>query len=36
MLHDPTTHEAVRRLEFLVVLAIAIMVLHGVLYHVGF
>ena len=34
MLHDPTTHDVVRRLEFMAVLAAVIMALHVVLYHV--
>ena len=36
MLHDVTTHDAMRRLEFLIALAIGIVVLHGLLYHFPF
>lgn len=36
LLHDPTTHEAVRRLEVLGVAALAIVVLYGILYHLVF
>ncbi len=36
MLHDPTTHDAVRRMELLVVVVAAIVVLYGILYHTAF
>lgn len=36
LLHDPTTHEAVRRFELLGVMVVAIVVLYGILYHLAF
>jgi len=36
LLHDPTTHEAVRRFEMLAVMVVAIMVLYGIVYRLGF
>lgn len=33
MLHDPSTHEAIRRMEFVAVLAILILLIHTILYH---
>ena len=36
LLHDPTTHEAVRRMEFMLVVVAAIVVLYGILYHTAF
>jgi len=36
MLHDESAHELARRFEFLAVVAVTIVALYGILYHVVF
>ena len=36
LLHDPTAHEPVRRVEMAALMAVAIVVLYAIIYHLVF